>query len=77
MGDTYLLPAIAAVVLGGTSIVGGHGRYAGTVVGTILIVLLQSMLAAMQMPDAGRQIIYGAVIFSMLLVYSWGRSGQA
>ena len=77
MGDTYLLPAIAAVVLGGISIVGGRGRYAGTVVGTILIVLLQSMLAVMQMPDVGRQIIYGAVIFSMLLVYSRGLSGQA
>ncbi len=77
MGDTYLLPAIAAVVLGGTSIVGGSGRTAGTVVGTILIVLLQSMLAVMQMPDAGRQIIYGVVIFAMLLLYGRSRSGQA
>jgi ribose transport system permease protein len=77
MGDTYVLPAIAAVVLGGTSIVGGRGRYAGTVVGTILIVLLQSMLAVMQMPDAGRQIIYGAVIFVMLLLYGRSRGGQA
>ena len=77
MGDTYLLPAIAAVVLGGTSIVGGRGRTAGTVVGTILIVLLQSMLAVMQMPDAGRQIIYGVVIFSMLLLYGRGQGGQA
>ena len=77
MGDTYLLPAIAAVVLGGTSIVGGRGRYSGTIVGTILIVLLQSMLAVMQMPDAGRQIIYGAVIFLMLLLYGRSRNGQA
>ena len=76
MGDTYLLPAIAAVVLGGTSIVGGRGRYAGTIVGTILIVLLQSMLAVMQMPDAGRQIIYGLVIFSMLLLYGRSRSSR-
>ncbi len=77
MGDTYLLPAIAAVVLGGTSIVGGRGSYGGTIVGTILIVLLQSMLAVMQMPDAGRQIIYGVVIFSMLLLYGRSRAGQA
>ncbi len=77
MGDTYLLPAIAAVVLGGTSIVGGRGSYAGTIIGTILIVLLQSMLAVMQMPDAGRQIIYGAVIFGMLLLYGRGQAGQA
>ena len=42
MGDAYLLPAIAAVVIGGTNILGGQGRYVGTVVGTILITLLSS-----------------------------------
>ncbi|MFO1067472.1 MAG: ABC transporter permease [Geminicoccaceae bacterium] len=72
MGDAYLLPAIAAVVIGGTNILGGQGRYAGTVVGTVLIVLLTSVLSVMQMPEAGRQVIYGTVIIAMLLVY--GRS---
>ncbi|MEQ1943391.1 ABC transporter permease [Mesorhizobium sp. VNQ89] len=69
MGDAYLLPAIAAVVLGGTSILGGRGSYLGTVAGIILITLLQSILSVMQMPEAGRQIIYGVVIVSMLLLY--------
>ncbi len=72
MGDAYVLPAIAAVVIGGTHILGGRGRYLGTVVGVILIVLLNSVLSIMQMPEAGRQIIYGGVIIAMLLVY--GRS---
>jgi ribose transport system permease protein len=72
MGNPFLLPAIAAVVLGGTRILGGSGRYAGTVVGVILIVLLNSVLSIMQMPEAGRQIIYGAVIVGMLLVYGRG-----
>jgi ribose transport system permease protein len=69
MGTPYLLPAIAAVVLGGTRILGGSGRYAGTVVGVVLIVLLNSVLSIMQMPEAGRQVIYGTVIVGMLLVY--------
>lgn len=69
MGDAYLLPAIAAVVLGGTSILGGRGSYLGTVAGVILITLLQSILSVMQMPEAGRQIIYGVVIVAMLLLY--------
>jgi ribose transport system permease protein len=73
MGDAYLLPSIAAVVIGGTNILGGQGRYAGTVVGAILIVLLSSVLSVMQMPEAGRQVIYGAVIILMLLVYGRGR----
>ncbi len=69
MGDAYLLPSIAAVVLGGTSILGGRGSYLGTVAGVILITLLQSILSVMQMQEFGRQIIYGAVIIVMLLLY--------
>jgi ribose transport system permease protein len=74
MGDAYLLPAIAAIVLGGTNVVGGSGSYAGTVVGVLLIVLLQSMLSVLQIPEAGRQIIYGGVLLTMLLIY--GRGGR-
>jgi ribose transport system permease protein len=40
----------------------------------VFIVLLQSMLAVLQMPEAGRQIIYGALILAMLLLY--GRSAK-
>jgi len=69
MGDAYLLPAIAAVVLGGTSILGGRGNFLGTVAGVILITLLQSILAVMQIAEFGRQIIYGVVIVGMLLLY--------
>lgn len=69
MGDAYLLPAIAAVVLGGTSILGGRGNYIGTVAGVILVTLLQSILSVMQIAEFGRQIIYGVVIISMLLLY--------
>ena len=72
MGDPYLLPTIAAIVLGGTHVLGGTGRYAGTVVGVLLIVLLQSILSVLQMPEAGRQIIYGGVLLSMLLTYGRG-----
>jgi ribose transport system permease protein len=74
MGNAFLLPAIAAVVLGGTHILGGKGRYLGNLVGVILIVLLNSVLSIMQMPEAFRQIIYGAVIIGMLLVY--GRNAR-
>lgn len=73
MGDPYLLPAIAAVVLGGTSILGGRGNYLGTVAGVILITLLQSMLSVMQMEEFGRHVTYGIVIIAMLLIYGRGR----
>jgi len=72
MGDAYLLPSIAAVVIGGTNILGGRGRYLGTLIGVVLIVLLNSVLSIMEMPEAGRQVIYGGVIILMLLVYGRG-----
>jgi ribose transport system permease protein len=76
MGDPYLLPAIAAVVLGGTRILGGRGTFLGTVAGVILITLLQSILSVVQMPEAGRQVIYGVVIIAMLLLYGRERAEQ-
>ena len=69
MGDAYLLPSIAAVVLGGTHILGGRGSYLGTVAGVVLITLLQSILSVMQITEAVRQLIYGGVIILMLLIY--------
>ncbi|HET7714804.1 MAG TPA: ABC transporter permease [Bauldia sp.] len=74
MGDAYLLPSIAAVVLGGTSILGGRGTYVGTVAGVILITLLQSILSVMQIEEFGRQVIYGLVIIAMLLLYGRERA---
>lgn len=73
MGDAYLMPAIAAVVLGGTHIQGGKGSYLGTVLGVILITLLGSILSVMQIPELGRQIVYGAVILGLLLAYGRGQ----
>jgi len=77
MGEPYLLPAIAGVVLGGTNILGGSGSYLGTIAGVILITLISSMLSVMQIPEAGRQVIYGVVIIAMLLIYGRSQKVQA
>jgi ribose transport system permease protein len=81
MGDPYLLPTIAAIVLGGTNVLGGRGSYIGTVAGVILITLLQSILSVLQpqlffadlgfkMPaEVFRQVVFGVVIIAMLLLY--------
>jgi ribose transport system permease protein len=69
MKDSYLLPAIAAVVVGGTNILGGRGRYLGTLFGVILIVLLNSVPPNMQMSEASQQSICGTVIIATRFVY--------
>lgn len=68
MGDPFLLPTIAAVVIGGTSILGGRGGLSGTVGGAIFITLLTSILSVMQIGDAWRNIIFGTLILSMVLL---------
>ncbi len=74
MGDFYVLPAIAAVVIGGTSILGGSGGYAGTIAGAITVVLLQNVLQIVGIQPAGQQILYGVIILLMLFVY--GRNAR-
>lgn len=75
MGDPFLLPTIAAVVIGGTSILGGRGSLAGTVGGVLFITLLTSILSVMQISDAWRNIIFGSIIIAMLLLQSLRRKG--
>lgn len=74
MGDPYMLPVITAVVIGGTSIMGGQGGYGGTIAGAIFITLLSSILSVLQMPEAFRQIVFGTIILAMLLIRGYQRS---
>ena len=69
MGDGFVLPAIAAVVIGGTSILGGSGGYVGTVLGAIIVTLLQNVLSIEGQRQANQQILFGAIVLIMLLLY--------
>jgi ribose transport system permease protein len=69
MGNDYLLIPIAAVIIGGTNIMGGSGGYVGSISGTLIVVLLQSVLATVQIHQAGKNIIFGAIIIVLLLAY--------
>ncbi len=62
MGDEYLLPSIAVVVVGGSLITGGRGRYIGMIGGVLLLTALQTLLAGTTLPYATRAILYGAVV---------------
>lgn len=72
MGDPFLLPAIAAVVVGGTSILGGSGKYLSTVAGVIIIRLLDGALNIVQVHAAAKDITFGVVILVMLFLYGRG-----
>ncbi|UXS20170.1 hypothetical protein FY152_24965 (plasmid) [Agrobacterium tumefaciens] len=50
--------------------------YAGTVVGALFITLLSSILSVLQMPEAFRQIVFGLIILSMLLIRRFERNNR-
>lgn len=68
IGDPYLLTSIAAVVLGGSSILGGRGTYLGTIPGAILLVTLTALITVVNASAGWRQIIFGTLVLALLLV---------
>jgi ribose transport system permease protein len=68
--NIYVMPSIAALVIGGTSMNGGKGSYVGTMVGALVLTLLGSLLVLMQTDEAGRQIAYGLVLIAVLAAYN-------
>ena len=70
LADSYLLPSVAAVVIGGTSIFGGRGGYTGSIIGAIILTVLVSLLTVLDAPEAIRQIIYGSIILAVAAAYT-------
>lgn len=68
MGDNYMLPSIAAVVIGGSSILGGSGSFLGTVGGAILLTTLGTIISAIGLQFGLRTIIEGTIILIALLL---------
>jgi len=62
LADSLLLPAVAAIVVGGTAITGGHGGVWRTVVGALVVTLLRVGLSVVGVPAAYESILYGAII---------------
>jgi ribose transport system permease protein len=71
IGNTLLLPSIAAVVIGGTSTFGGMGGYTGTILGALILSVLNSMLTYLNVGQAIQQVVYGAIVLAL----AWGYAG--
>jgi ribose transport system permease protein len=62
MGDPFLFSSVAAVAIGGASILGGSGHYLGAVAGALILTVLAGLLPILNLNPAALQIIYGVVI---------------
>ena len=70
LANSFLLPSVAAVVIGGTSIMGGIGGYKGTMMGTLILTLLSSLLTTINSSEAVKQMIYGAIVLALAWTYA-------
>lgn len=69
VGDPLLFQTIAAVVIGGTSLIGGLGGYGRTALGTIVLILLGTILLGVGVPSSLIQSALGALIIVLVSVY--------
>ena len=70
LADSYVLPSVAAAVIGGTSILGGRGGFGGTIVGALILTVITSLLSSLGYPEAVRQILFGAIIVAVAAAYT-------
>lgn len=70
VGDPYLFTTVAAVVVGGTSLLGGSGGYGATIIGVLVLQVLTSFLVGMGLNYAAQQTVFGLLILSMVTLYA-------
>ncbi len=77
LGQAYELDAIAAVILGGTSFVGGVGSIWGTLVGALIIAVLSNGLILVGVSDIWQYIVKGLVIIAAVALDRYRLKGGA
>lgn len=75
VGRDYILPSIAAVVIGGASLAGGRGGLVGTILGVIILNLIGDVVFLLQLPSYWQPVATGlilvAVVMASALVDRW------
>lgn len=70
VGDQYLFLTVAAVAVGGTSLLGGEGGYGYTVIGCLALQVISTFLAGLGLSFEGQQFIFGLLILPLVALYS-------
>lgn len=70
VGDPFLFTTVAAVVVGGTSLLGGNGGYGSTIVGVLILQVLTSFLVGLGLNYAAQQTVFGLLIIPMVAIYA-------
>ncbi|CAB4553965.1 unannotated protein [freshwater metagenome] len=72
-GVTYTLSGITAVVLGGTSLMGGRGTYVGTLMGAVLLIQVLNATVFLDLDQTWQYLLQAALILLAAVIYSLAR----
>lgn len=70
MASSYTMLAVAAVVIGGTKLTGGKGSFIGGALGALVLILITTILQALNMAAGLRSLIQGIILIAILLMNS-------
>lgn len=70
VGDPYLFTTIAAVVVGGTSMLGGRGSYVRTILGALALTEISTMLVGYGLSSAAQQAVFGGILVAVVATYA-------
>lgn len=74
-GDMYELEVIAAVVVGGTSLMGGEGKILGSLIGALIVAVIRNGMNLLDVKSENQLIVLGLVLLLSLLIDTWKRGG--
>jgi ribose transport system permease protein len=64
--DQFLLPAIVAVLVGGTPLTGGVGGVVNTLIGALIVAVIRASMVYLNIPAEGQQIFFGCVLIAAI-----------
>jgi len=70
VGEPYLFTTIAAVVVGGSSLLGGQGGYGLTLLGVAVLTVLQTVLVGLGLSPPGQETVLGLMIIATVALYA-------
>jgi ribose transport system permease protein len=68
VGNQYVLPAIAAVVIGGTSLMGGRGSLMGTIVGAFILTLIGDVVFLLKLQSYWQWVMSGCILMLVVIL---------
>jgi len=69
LGSTYVMPSIAAVIVGGIPLKGGQTNFIGVIIGAIVLQTITNLFVAFGWGDGGKWLGYGLVLLLVLIAY--------